>query len=150
MSRSALRTMALAAFLLPALAAPAAAQVQVSGAWVRETLPGQAASVAYMRLRSAQRAAVVAVECPIGLAELHQMRMDGDIMRMRPLKRLELPAGRTVEMGPNGAHVMLTRLRRPLAPGERVPLRLTVQTPGKGRSTVDVMAEVRALESLGR
>jgi periplasmic copper chaperone A len=135
------------AFLSLALAAPALAQVQATDAWARGTVPGQTASAVYMRLRSAEPAAVVAVASPVGVAELHEMKMDGDIMRMRPLKRLELPAGRTVELGPSGSHVMLTGLKRPLAKGERVPLRLTVETAGGRRRTVEVSADVRDFAS---
>jgi periplasmic copper chaperone A len=144
------RTTALAVALLPALVPPAAAQVQASGAWARGTVPGQTTSAIYMRLRSAEPAVVVAVDSPLGVAELHEMKMDGDIMRMRPLKRLELPAGRTVELNPAGAHVMLTGLKRPLAKGDRVPLRLTVETAGRARRTVEVTAEVRDSASAGR
>jgi periplasmic copper chaperone A len=143
------RAIALAVALLPALAAPAAAQVQASEAWARGTVPGQTTSTVYMRLRSAEPAAVVAVESPLGVAELHEMKMDGDIMRMRPLKRLELPAGRSVELNPSGVHVMLTGLKRPLARGDRVPLRLTVETAGRTRRIVEVTADVRDFASAG-
>ncbi len=136
--------------LLCAAASPAVAQVQASDAWARGTAPGQTSSAVYMHLRSAEPAVVVAVESPLGVAELHEMRMDGDIMRMRPLKRLELPAGRTVELSPAGAHVMLTGLKRPLAKGDRVPLRLTVEIAGKARRTVEVSADVRDFASAGR
>jgi periplasmic copper chaperone A len=135
--------LAVAAATLPAVALPASAQVQATGAWARGTVGGQTSTAVYMRLRSAQPAAVIAVDSPLGLAELHQMNMDGDIMRMRSLKRLELPAGRTVELDPAGAHIMLTGLKRPLAKGDRVPLRLTIETGGKTRRIVDVAAEVR-------
>ncbi len=145
-----MRKRALAAVLVCAAAAPAVAQVQTSDAWARGTTPGQTSSAVYMRLRSSEPAAVVAVESPLGIAELHEMKMDGDIMRMRLLKRLELPAGRTVELGPGGAHVMLTALKRPLAKGDRVPVRLTVETAGKARRTVDVDAEVRDFASASR
>lgn len=128
---------------LLAVALPAAAQVRATGAWARGTVGPQRSTAVYMRLRSAEAAAVVAVDSPLGVAELHDMKMDGDVMRMRSLKRLELPAGRTVELNPAGAHVMLTGLKRPLVKGDRVPLRLIVETKGKGRRTVDVSAEVR-------
>jgi periplasmic copper chaperone A len=144
------RTIALAAALLPALVPPAAAQVQASEAWARGTVPGQTTSAIYLRLRSAEPAAVIAVDSPLGVAELHEMKMDGDIMRMRPLKRLELPAGRTVELNPAGAHVMLTGLKRPLAKGDRVPLRLTVEAAGGTRRIVEVTADVRDFASAGR
>jgi periplasmic copper chaperone A len=138
------------AVVLLAVVASAAAQVQATDAWARGTAPGQTASAVYMRLRSAEPAAVVAVDSPAGVAQLHEMKMDGDIMRMRPLKRLELPAGRTVELSPSGSHVMLTGLKRPLAKGDRVPLRLTVETAGGGRRTVEVTADVRDFASGGR
>jgi periplasmic copper chaperone A len=125
-----MRRAALAAALVCAGAAPAAAQVRATDAWARGTAPGQTSSAVYMRLRSTEPAAVVAVESPLGVAELHEMKMDGDIMRMRLVRRLELPAGRTVELNPGGAHVMLTALKRPLARGDRVPVRLTVETAG--------------------
>ncbi|HZR68154.1 MAG TPA: copper chaperone PCu(A)C [Burkholderiales bacterium] len=150
MRRAGVLARALGLSLLCALARPAAAQVHASDAWARGTVPGQSSSAVYMRLRSDEPAAVVAVESPLGTAELHDMKMDGDIMRMRPLKRLELPAGRTVDLGPAGAHVMLTGLKRPLAKGDRVPLRLVVETPGGKRRSVDVRAEVRDFASGAR
>lgn len=146
------RRLALAALvgLCAAAAAPASAQVQASDAWARGTVPGQSSSAVYMRLRSSEPAALVGVESPVGIAELHEMKMDGDVMRMRPVKRLELPAGRTVELGPAGSHVMLTGLKRPLVKGDRVPVRLTVETAGKVRRTVDVAAEVRDFAARAR
>jgi periplasmic copper chaperone A len=140
---------ALAALFLWSAAAPAAAQVQATDAWARATIGGQTSSAAYMQLRSKQPASVVAVESPLGTAELHEMRMDGNIMRMRSLERLELPAGRTVELGPGGVHIMLTALKRPLARGDRVPLRLTIEGRDGSRAVVEVSAEVRDLASGG-
>jgi periplasmic copper chaperone A len=130
-----------------AVTLPAAAQVQATAAWARGTVGGQTSTAVYMRLRSTEPAAVVAVDSPLGMAELHEMKMDGDVMRMRPLKRLELPAGRAVDLNPAGAHIMLTGLKRALVKGDRVPLRLTVETAGKARRTFQVTAEVRDFAS---
>jgi periplasmic copper chaperone A len=134
--------------LLPA-ALPAAAPVEASNAWARGTVGGQTSTGVYMQLRSAQPAYVVAVESPLGIAELHEMRMDGNVMRMRNVKRLELPAGRTVELNPGGFHIMLTALKRPLAKGDRVPVRLTIEARDKSRRIVEVDAEVRGLAYTG-
>jgi len=61
---------------------------------------------------------------------------------MRPLARLELPAGTPVELKPGGYHFMLIDIAHPLAKGERVPLKLMVEDKGGQRHTVDVTAEV--------
>ena len=140
---------ALALALLLPVASPAAAQVRATDAWARGTVPGQTSTVVYMRLRSAQPATVIAVESPLGEAGLHEMKMDGNVMRMRDIERLELPPGRTVELDPNGLHIMLTGLKRPLAKGERVPLRLTIREGNGSRTIVEVSAEVRDLGFAG-
>lgn len=140
---SAARRLALAALLCAAW--PAAAQVQATNAWVRGTVAGQTSTGVYMQLRSTVPAALVAVDSPAGTAELHEMKMDGSVMRMRSIRRVDLPAGRAVELNPGGPHIMLTGLKHPLAKGDRVPVRLTIEDKDKSRRTVEVSAEVRDL-----
>jgi copper(I)-binding protein len=71
---------------------------------------------------------IVGVSTPVAAtAEVHEMKMEGDVMTMRPLARLDLPAGRTVELKPSGQHLMLQDLRQPLAPGAVVPLTLLLR-----------------------
>jgi copper(I)-binding protein len=57
--------------------------------------------------------------------ELHETIRDGDVMRMRPVTKLEVPAGGVLEMKPGGLHIMLINLKRDLRPGEQVPVTLT-------------------------
>jgi hypothetical protein len=124
------------------------AQVDVSGAWVRGTVSGQTTTGAYMELKSVQGAVLVGAESPIARrVEIHEMKMDGDVMRMRAMPRLPIPAGKPVALRPGGVHVMLTGLKRPLSKGERIPLKLKIETPDKKLATVDVEAEVRELGS---
>jgi len=102
--------------------------VRVSGAWVPPTVPGQTVGAAYMHLRSPQDAALVKVEADVAsAAEIHQMTTVNDVMRMRKLDQVELPAGRTVELSPGAMHLMLVDLRQPLKAGDSVKLRLTVR-----------------------
>ncbi len=126
-------------------AALAADAVSVSNPWVRATVPGQSVAGAYMDITAKARTALVAVESPVaGKAEMHTTTMDGGVMRMRPLEKLELPANKTVNLKPGGYHVMLIDIKRELKAGERVPLTLTLQDSKGGKSTLKLDAEVRA------
>lgn len=127
----------------PALAADAV--ISVSKPWVRATVAGQSVAGAYMDITAKDTAALVGAASPVAArAELHTMTMDGGVMRMRPLAKLELPAGKTVNLKPGGFHLMLIDIRRELKAGERVPLTLTVQDAHGARSTLKIDAEVRA------
>jgi len=119
-------------FALSVLGVPAGVAadetLRVSGAWVPPTVPGQTVGAAYMQLRSAQDAALVKVEADVApTAEIHQMTTVNDVMLMRRLAQVNLPAGRTVELSPGATHVMLVDLRQPLKVGDRVKLRLTLR-----------------------
>ena len=106
-------------------AQPVPAKVQVSHAWVRTTVPGQQSTGAFMALRASTAMKLVGVSTPAaGIVEVHEMKMDGDIMRMREVPQLELPAGQTVELKPGGLHVMLMDLKQPFAKDAKVPFTL--------------------------
>jgi copper(I)-binding protein len=132
------------------IAAAAQAQVSVSGAWARGTVEGQKATGAFMQLRSADGAALVGVESPAaGVAEIHEMRMEGNTMRMRAVPRLELPPGQPVDLKPGGYHIMLMDLRAPLRKGESVPLKLKFQGKDGKPQELEIKAEVRDLTAGG-
>ena len=127
-----LHTTALVSTLAAALAsAPAWAQsaaVQVEGAWARASVQGQKGTGAFMRLTAAQATSLVRAESPAaGVTEVHEMKMEGDVMKMRALPGLDLPAGQAVELKPGGYHLMLMDLKAPLAKGASVPLTLVFQ-----------------------
>lgn len=131
---------------LIAAAAAAADAVSVKDAWVRATAPGQKVAGAYMELTSRAEAALVAAASPAAArAELHTMAMEGGVMKMRPVERVALPAGKTVKLAPGGLHVMLVDIKRPLKEGEKVALTLTVELADRTRATVAVEAPVRSL-----
>ena len=130
-------------------AAPLAAaqSVTVANAWARATAPGQKTAGVYLELTSNSDAAVVAAGSPLAAgAELHSMTMQDGVMRMRPLPRIELPAGQTVRLAPNGMHLMLVGLKRELKAGEKLPIVLSVQSSGMSLTTLNIEAEVRALD----
>ena len=134
---------------LLALTAHAWAQapaVEVQDAWVRATVAQQKSTGAFMRLTAKDDSRVVAAQSPVaGVVEVHEMAMEKDVMRMRAVPALALPAGQTVELKPGGYHVMLMDLKAPVKAGEVVPLTLTLESTGGQRSTLEVKAEVRAL-----
>ena len=123
---------------------PAWAQVEVKSAWVRGTVAAQKTTGAYMEISSARDASLVGAESTAaGAVEVHQMSMDKNVMRMRAVPRLELPAGKILELKPGGYHMMLIDLKKPLKKGDSVPIRLKIENKDKTISTVEVKAEVR-------
>jgi periplasmic copper chaperone A len=137
---------AIAALTMP-LSSTAAESVKVANAWVRAPAAGQQTVAAYLDLTSDREMSVVAAGSPVaGRVEMHSMTMDGGVMRMRALPRIDLPAGQTVKLGPGGAHLMLLDLKRPIKAGDTVPLVLSLQPTGAGSTsvtTVTAQAEVR-------
>jgi len=121
-----------------------AANITVTDAWARATMPGQKVSGAYMQIQSDVDARLVGVSSPaVPRVEVHEMKMDGDVMRMREVQAIDLPKGKTVSLQPGGFHIMLMSLPKPIAAGEIIPLTLVVESGGK-RQTVEVKAEARA------
>ena len=98
---------------------------KVDGAWVRSAVPGQQGTGAFMKLTAREPVQLVGASTPVaGTAELHEMKLEGDIMRMRQVAKLDLAAGHMVELKPGGYHLMLMDLKQPLKPGSAVPLTL--------------------------
>jgi periplasmic copper chaperone A len=114
--------------LLVALASGAAwAQpVDVKDAWVRTSVQGQKATGAFMTLTAKDSLTLVSASSPVaGVVEVHEMKMDGDVMKMRALPTgLDLPAGKAVALKPGGYHVMLLDLKAALPKDSTVPLTL--------------------------
>jgi hypothetical protein len=136
--------------VLLAAAAAAQGQVEARAAWARATVQGQTTAGAYMQLTSSERASLVGAESPAAASvEIHETRMEGKVMRMRALSRLELLPGKTVELKPGGYHIMLLELKRPLKKGEVVPIRLKLEMKDKSVRMLEVRAEVREATAAG-
>ena len=128
----------------------AQAQVQVKDAWVRATVPAQDSTGAYMQLMSSRDARLVEARTPVaGIVELHEMKMEGDVMRMRPVAAIDMPAGKGASLAPGGYHVMLMKLKHPMKAGDKVPLTLVVEGADRKRQTVQVEAVVRPIDAMG-
>lgn len=130
------------ALLFTALAAQA--QVKVDDPWVRATVAPQKATGAFMQLTSAKAAKVVAASSPVAdMVEIHEMKMDDGVMKMRAVDALALPAGQAVALKPGSYHVMLMGLKGQIKAGDTVPLTLTVENEDKQRTTLEVKAQAR-------
>lgn len=137
-----------ASILYLSLAGAAFAQVTVSDPWVRATVASQKASGAFMTLTAPRDTRLVAASSPVaGVVEIHEMAMRDNVMRMRAIDALALPAGKAVKLEPGGYHVMLMQLKGPLNAGDTVALELVFEGTDKARETVQVQAPVRALTS---
>lgn len=120
--------------------------VKVEDAWVRGTVATQRATGAFMRLTPSTNARLVSASSPMaGVVEIHEMAMENDIMKMRQVPGLDLPAERTTELKPGGFHIMLMELKGQVKGGETVPLTLTFEDANKKTFTMDVQAPVTAL-----
>ncbi|CAN5135719.1 copper chaperone PCu(A)C [soil metagenome] len=133
----------LTAALLLASGALYAQGVEVTGAWVRSTVAGQRGTGAFMSLTAKDGATLVGISTPVaGVAEVHEMKMEGDIMKMRAMPVLELPAGQAVQLKPGGYHLMLMDLMQPLHKGDTVPLTLRFQDANGQASTLELSVPV--------
>ncbi len=138
--------------LLPALllsfscTMPAFAQMQADDPWIRATVPGQTGTGMFVRLTSDENVRLIAVSSPIaGLGEIHEMKMEGDVMQMRPVDSLELPAGQMVELKPGGLHIMLLDLKEQAQEGQTVPVTLVVEKDDEVLESIELMVPVRSL-----
>ncbi|MBC7918626.1 MAG: copper chaperone PCu(A)C [Rhodoferax sp.] len=125
---------AILAFALPCIAQ--AQTLGVKNAWARATVQGQKATGAFMTITAKDAGKLVSVSSPVaGVAEVHEMKMDGDVMKMRAVDGgLDLPAGQAVELKPGAYHVMLMDLKLPLMKDTTIPLTLVFKD-GKGKES---------------
>jgi periplasmic copper chaperone A len=128
-----------ASSLLCLTATAALAQVKVEQAWARPTVPGQQGGGGFLSITSASADRLVSGSTPLAERfELHTMAMKGDVMEMRQVDAIELPAGKTVALKPGGLHVMFIGLKQPLALGSKVPVTLKFEKAGEVKVEFDV------------
>jgi copper(I)-binding protein len=134
----------LSALTLAAVSAQAQ-NIDVKDAWVRSTVPGQKGTGGFMKITSKDGAKLVGVSSPVaGVGEVHEMKMEGDVMKMRAISSLDLPAGKAVELKPGGFHVMLMDLKQPLAKDSKVPLTLLFKDAKGVESKMELSVPVSA------
>lgn len=117
----------------------------ISAPWSRATPAGAEVGAGYLVITnngvSADRLLSFTTDLA-GQPEVHEMSNQGGVMKMRPLEKgLVIPAGGTVKLEPGGYHLMLLKLKKPLAVGQRYKATLVFEKAGP----VEVEFEVRAI-----
>ena len=121
------------------------ADIEIGQPWSRATPPTAQAAGGFLVLtnKGATADRLIAVRSPVAdRAEIHEMKMDGNVMRMRELEKgLEIPPGGTVELRPGGIHIMFMGLKAPFAKDTSIPLTLVFEKAG----SIDVEVLVQAM-----
>ena len=138
----------LAAVLLSLAAGAVGAHDYKAGAivighpYARATAAGQSIGGGFLKLANggADDKLLSATAGVSASAELHEMKMEGDVMRMRQVDGIALPAGKSVELRPGGFHIMFVGLKAPLKAGDRFSMKLKFEKAGE----VEVMVNVEA------
>lgn len=119
-----------------------AGDLTITQAWSRATPGGAKVAGGYLTVENKGASAdrLVSSNADIaGKVEIHEMAMDGGVMKMRPLdKGLAIEPGKTVKLAPGGYHLMLMDLKRQLKQGDKVPVTLQFEKAGKVQLTLDV------------
>ncbi len=140
-----MKSTVIAAMLALSTGMLSAQTIDVKNAWVRTAVPGQSGTGAFMSITAKDGAKLVGVSSPVaGVAEVHEMKMENDIMKMRAVPVLDLPAGKTVQFKSGGYHVMLMELKQALPKGSTVPLTLIFKNAKGQESKVELKLPVAA------
>jgi len=121
--------------------------LQIENAYTRSTVPGQMAAGGFMKIENKGSVdLLVSASSPVaGEVQLHEMAMEGNVMKMRQVKDIPVPAGGAVELKPGGMHLMFMNIKAPLAAGETVPVKLKFAKAGE----VEVKMPVNAMGAHG-
>jgi copper(I)-binding protein len=127
------------------------AQVEVSDAWVRATGQGQKATGVFMNLTAKKATRLVGVKADLtASAEVHEMKMEKDVMKMQAVKALDLPAGQTVALKPGSYHVMLMDLKAPVVEDSQVVLTLLFEDAAGVKTQKEVKAVAKKMGMGGK
>ena len=127
------------------------AAIDVRDAWVRAAVPGQSGTGAFLTVQAPQGAKLVAVKSAVaGVVEIHEMKLENDVMKMRAIPALELPAGEQVKLAPGGLHLMMMDLKQPITAGQTLNFTLTLEDANGKRRERQIEAQVRSGATAGQ
>jgi copper(I)-binding protein len=142
-----MKKLLLSTLLTLSFSSAAFAQVSVKDAWARATVPQQKVTGAFMQITSGKDMRLIEVRSPVAAnVELHKMEMDGDVMKMRAVDELALPAGKMVELKPGSYHIMLMDLKAQVKEGDMLPVTLVVEGKDKKRENIEVQVVAKTMK----
>ena len=120
--------------------------IKIEDAYTRATVPGQQVAGGFMKIENKGAAdQLISASSPVaGEVQLHEMAMDGNVMKMRQVKDIAVPAGGAVELKPGGLHLMFMNIKAPLTAGESIPVKLKFAKAGE----VEVKMPVNAMGAM--
>jgi copper(I)-binding protein len=122
--------------------------IEITTPWTRATPPSARTGGGFMTITNKGTVAdrlVAARSNASDKVEVHEMQMDGSVMRMRELaKGLEIPPGATVMLKPGSYHIMFMELKAPLAKDAKVPVTLVFEKAG----SIDIQLDVQAMGAM--
>lgn len=123
-----------------------ASDVKVKDAWTRATAAGQDSAMVQLVITSKKAAKLVAVACKdANTSEIHSMVMEGEMMKMRQVDSIDLPAGKAVDLGEAGYHLMLIGLKKPLEAGKKTNCEMVVRGADGKDTKVQVISKIKPL-----
>jgi copper(I)-binding protein len=131
--------------------APAATvgSIEISGPFTRATLPNAPVAGGFLTLTntgSEDDRLVSATSAIARQTQIHEMAMEGDVMKMRELADgLVIPAGGSVELAPGGLHLMFMGLETAIAEGDKVAVTLNFEKAGE--VTIELVAGASAADA---
>ena len=107
--------------------------IKIENAYTRATAPGQQVAGGFLKIENKGAAdQLISASSPVaGEVQLHEMAMEGNVMKMRQVKDITVPANGAVELKPGGLHIMFMKIKAPLAAGETVPVKLKFAKAGE-------------------
>ena len=125
--------------------------IKVENAYTRATVPGQQVAGGFMKIenKGASVDQLLSASSPAaGEVQLHEMAMEGNVMKMRQVKDIAVPAGGTVELKPGGYHLMFMNIKSPLTAGETIPVKLKFAKAGEleVKMSVNTMGNTGAMK----
>jgi copper(I)-binding protein len=124
-----------------------AGKLHIAHPWARATAQGQKVGGAYLEIDNRGKTSDKLLGVQSGVADatqMHRMQMEGNVMRMREVPAIDIPAGGKVALAPGGLHIMLVGLKAPLATGSSFPLVLRFEKAGEVKVDVKVESAVPA------
>jgi periplasmic copper chaperone A len=150
-----LRTLLAAVAALAFLAVPALAHevtvgsLEITDLWTRATPPKAPTGGGYLTITNKGTAPdrLIAVSSPLaGTTQIHKMAMENGVMTMRPVEGgLEIPAGGSITLAPDGFHIMFMGLKGGFKEGDKLPVTLTFEKAG----SVDTFLHILGIGASG-